>query len=53
MIGSLGSEFHLTKPFVEIPCRLIDGFRKQVVGHEMGTGTGSQKSAVFDKLHGS
>ena len=49
MIGCLGAEFHLAQPFVCVFCRLRNGVPEKGRIHEMGAGTGGQKSAVPDQ----
>mgnify|MGYP003250154662 CR=1 FL=1 len=51
MIRSLGTEFHLTQTLMHITGRLSDRFSKQLVGHEVGAGTGCKETTIFHKLH--
>ncbi len=52
VIRRLGPEFHLAQALMDVSCRLADGLGKQLIIHEMGAGTGCQKSPVFYQLHG-
>ena len=47
MIRRLGPEFHLAQTLMGVSCRLADGLGKQLIIHEMGAGTGCQKSLSF------
>lgn len=48
MVWRLCPKFHLTQSFMYIFCRLMNGFRKQFIGHKMRTGAGCQKSAILN-----
>ena len=50
MIRRLGAEFYLAETFVGASGGFADGFCKEFLRHEMGTGTGGKVAAVFDQF---
>ena len=51
MIRGLSAEFHLAETFMSVSCSFPNRFRKEFLGHKMGTGAGGKVAAVLDELH--
>ena len=50
MIRGLSAEFHLAETFMSASCSFPNRFRKEFLGHKMGTGAGGKVAAVFDQF---
>ena len=50
MIRGLRAKFHLAETFMSASCSFPNRFRKEFLGHKMGTGAGGKVAAVFDQF---
>ena len=50
MIRGLRAEFYLAETFMSASCSFPNRFRKEFLGHKMGTGAGGKVAAVFDQF---